>query len=31
MDHKNNDNALMIALLKEATDVTVLNTGIENM
>ncbi len=30
MDHKNNDNTLMIALLKGATDVTVLNTGIEN-
>ena len=30
MDYKYNDNALMIALLKGATDVTVLNTGIEN-
>ena len=30
MDHKNNDNALIVALLKGATDVTVLNTGIEN-
>ncbi len=30
MDHKRNDNALMSALLKGATDVTVLNTGIEN-
>lgn len=30
MDHKYNDNALIAALLKGATDVTVLNTGIEN-
>jgi hypothetical protein len=30
MDHKHNDNALIAALLKGATDVTVLNTGIEN-
>ena len=30
MEHKHNDNALIAALLKGATDVTVLNTGIEN-
>jgi hypothetical protein len=30
MDHKHNDNALIAALLKGATDVTKLNTGIEN-
>jgi len=30
MEHKLNDNALIVALLKGATDVTVLNTGIEN-
>jgi hypothetical protein len=30
MDHKHNDNALIAALLKGASDVTVLNTGMEN-